>query len=423
MKRILIPVAVLLAVAFLGLTWIGSEWVGSGEIVVRESYSGDAVALDPGINLGIFPLHRLYRYETDIQTLDEALEIVTRDKATFTLPVRLEARISPGDVLTFHGECSGRDPEVFIDETVRAAVLRAAQTLNADEILNPATGVRLAQATSAELISRGIADDGLEVGAIRPQIALNAVIDYLSRQFVASARQLAEGLLSADPDESLYHTAMGAVLEAEGKTAAAEGAYLEALVLNPAAPEPMSRLFLMLQTRGDAEALHQLERLLDAAIHKDPESAVHFDWLGQVYLRVGQLEPAESAFTNAVRLAPGTPAFHISLGSLRVRQNDLAAARAAYEKALELQPDHHLALFNVGTTYAMENDLDRAIEYFRRAEEAGPANPTILNALAMAWEEKGEAARAADYLRRSLELKPDQPDRQATLERLEATLR
>jgi tetratricopeptide (TPR) repeat protein len=418
MKRILIPAAALVAVALLSLTW-----VGSGEIVVRESYGGDAVVLDAGLHLRVFPFHRLYRYETEGRTLDEALEIVTRDKATFKLPVTLAARVSPGDVLTFHGECSGRDPELFFDETVRAAVQQAAKSLNADEILNPATGGRLAQAASAELISRGIADDGLEVGAIRPHVALNAVLDYLNRQFVASGRQLAEGLLSAAPDEPLYHAAIGAVLEAEGKPKAAERAYLEALVLNPAAPEPMSRLFLMLQSRGDAESILQLERLLDAAIHKAPESAVHYDWLGQVYLRMGQLESAESAFTSALRLAPGTPAFHISLGSLRVRQNDVPAARAAYEKALELQPDHALALFNLGTTYALENDLDRAIEYFRRAEGAGPANPAILNALAMAFEEKGEAARAADYLRRSLELQPDQPDRQATLKRLEATLR
>ncbi len=418
MKRVLIPAAALLAVAFLTLTWVASE-----EIVVRESYGGDAVVLDGGLHLRLFPFQRLYRYETGFRNLNEALEIVTRDKATFKLPVKLAARVSPGDVLTFHGECSGREPGVFIDETVRAAVQQAAQTLNADELLNPATGARLAQAVSAELIVRGITDDGLEVGPIRPLVAFNAVIDYLNRQFVASGRQLAEGLLSATPDESLYHAAIGTVLEAEGKPRAAERAYLEALFLNPAAPEPMSRLFLMLHSRGDAEALRRLERLLDAAVHKAPESAMHHDWLGQVYLRMGRIEPAEASLETAVRLAPRTPAFHISLGSLRAQQSDIPGARAAYERALELQPDHVLALFNIGTTYALENDIDRAIEYFRQAAGAGPANPAILNALALAYEEKGEAAQAADYLRRSLELKPDQPDRQAALKRIEAKLR
>lgn len=418
MKRLLISAAAILAVALLSLTWIDSD-----EIVVRESYGGEAVVLDPGLHLRVFPIHRLYRYDAGARTLDEGLEIVTRDKATFKLPVRIAARVSPGDVLTFHGECSGRDPDAFIDETVRGAVQRAAQGLNADEILNPATGGRLAQAASAELISRGIADDGLEVGAIRPLVAFNAVIDYLNRQFVASARQLAESLLSAAPDEPLYHAAIGAVLEAEGKPRAAEGAYLEALVLNPAAPEPMSRLFLMLQSRGDAESIQRLERLLDAAVHKAPDSALHHDWLGQVYLRLGKLEPADASFSAALRIAPNTPAFHISLGSLRVRQKDIPAARAAYERALELQPDNTLALFNIGTTYALENDFDRAIEYLRRAESTGAPNSSILNALALAYEEKGEAARAVDYLRRSLELQPDQPERRATLQRLEAGVR
>lgn len=418
MKGILIAAAVLLTAALLSLTWVGAD-----EIVVRESYGGDAVVLDGGLHLSVVLLHRLYRYDTGDRALDGSIEIVTRDKATFKLPLKLAARVSPGDVLTFHRECSGRDPGAFIDETMQTAVRHAAQSLNADEILNPATRGRLAQATSAELISRGITDDGLELGDIRPQVAFNAVVDYLNRQFVASGRQLAEAMLSAAPDEPLYHAAMGAVLEAEGQPGAAERAYLESLFLNPAAPEPMSRLFLLLQSRGDAASLRQLERLLDAAVHKAPESAVHHDWLGQVYLRMGQLEPAEASFNEALRIAPETPAFHISLGSLRARQGDIPAARAAYEKALELRPDYTLALFNIGTTYALENDLDRAIEYFRRAEEAGPANAAILNGLALAYEEKGDAARAADYLRRSLELQPDQPDRRATLERLEAKIR
>lgn len=418
MKRVLIPAVVLLALVFLSLTWVGSE-----EIVVRESYGGQAVVLEPGLHLRIFPFHRLYRYDPDARTLDEGLEIVTRDKATFTIPVQLAARVSPGDVLTFHNECSGRDPGAFIDESMRAAVLRAAQTLNADEILNPRTAARLGQAVSAELISRGISDEGMKVGAIRPQVALNAVIDYLHRQFAASGRQLAEALLATDPSEPLYHAAMGAVLEAEGKNRAAEEEYLEALVLDPAAPEPMSRLFLMLQSRGDAESVQQLQRLLDAAVHKEPNSAVHYDWLGQVYMRLGQLDRAESSFANAIRLAPGTPAFLVSLGGLKVRQGDIPAARTAYEKALALQQDHTLALFNLGTTYAMEEDFDTAIEYFRLAADAGPANPAILNALAQAYEEKGDTARALDYLRRSLELKSDQPERRADLTRLEESLK
>ena len=71
----------------------------------------------------------------------------------------------------------------------------------------------------------------------------------------------------------------------------------------------------------------------------------------------------------------------------------------------------------------MENDFDKALEYLRRAETTGSPNPAILNALALAYEEKGEAARAVDYLRRSLELQPDQPERRATLQRLEKAVK
>jgi tetratricopeptide (TPR) repeat protein len=414
-STILILIALILG-ALLCVTWIGS-----GTVAVRESLGGRTEVLQPGPRLRVPLYHRVYRYDATQAVLDEPIEIVTRDNATFKLPCHLAARVSAGDVMTFHKGRSGTPTQAYLQETARQAILAASKSFTSDEILAPNAGPRLAQRVSADLIGKGIADDGLTVGAPGPRVVYNAVIDDLRRQFVASARKLAEASLKQDPKEPLFVSAMGAVLEAEGKNNEAEASYLQALYLDPTAPEPMSRLFVMYQRSRDPEALARLERLLVASLAKKKDSPMHHDWLGQVYMRTGRTDQAETAFQTAINLSPTTPEYHISMGSLRAEQKRYDDARAAYQEALKLKPDHPLALFNLGVVEAMQQHYDAAIADFEKAAKTGPPSVALLNAMAQAYEEKGDKARAAEALRRSLQQRPDQPDRVAALKRLEGS--
>jgi len=413
MRRVILVVVVVIA-ALSCVVWPG------GGIAVRESPGGEAVVLGPGPHLRVPLYHRVYRYDLKPVRVDEPLAIVTRDGATFKLPCRIDAQVSPGDVLTFHRSSAGRDAATYIGETVRGAILDAAKGMSTDQILAPAAAGQMAQSVSAELIARGISDDGLVVGAPGAQVIFNAVVDYLNRQYPASARRLAEASLAKDPKEALYHAALGAVLEAEGKSKEAEARYIEALYLDPTALEPMSRLFLLSMRSGDPASLARLERLLQASIDKKADSPMQHDWLGQVFMRTGQQDRAELAFNAAIGLAPQTPEYRISLGSLRAGQGRLPEAQAAYEEALKLKPDHPLALYNLGVTMAMQGDLDKAIADFEAAAKAAPPSVALLNAMAKAYEQKGETAKAVDALRRSLAQRPDQKDRAADLRRLQA---
>jgi tetratricopeptide (TPR) repeat protein len=414
-STILIVIALLVA----GLLCV--TWVGSGTVAVRESLGGTSEILGPGPHVRVPLYHRVYRYDASAAVIDEPLEIITRDNATFKLPCHLTARVSPGDVMTFHKGRSGRDTHVYLEESARQAILAASRAFTSDEILAPGSGSRLAQRVSADLIGKGIADDGLNVGAPGPRVVYNAVIDDLRRQFVASARKLAEASLKQDPKEPLFVAALGAVQEAEGKDSEAEASYLQALYLDPTAVEPMSRLYVMYQRSKDPAALGRLERLLVASLAKKKDSPVHHDWLGQVYMRTGRTDMAETAFQTAINLSPNTPEYRISMGSLRAQQKRLDDAKASYQEALKIKPDHPLALFNLGVVEALQQHYDQAIADFEKAAAAGPPSVALLNAMAQAYEQKGDRARAAEALRRSLQQRPDQPDRVAALKRLEGT--
>lgn len=412
---------VFLALIVLGLLTV--VYVPQGRVAVLESYGGGARPLAPGLHLRIPLYQRVDSYDTSPLAIDESIEITTKDNASFKLPVSASAWVSSGDLLTFHRARAGRDPASFIKSQVLDAVRAALKTMNADEILTLDTVRRLEPAVAADLIGRGIASESIRVGRPAPQVVLNAVIDYLRRKFPASARALAERSLAEDPKQSLFHTAMGQVLEAEGNTAAAEKAYLDALYLNPISAEPMSRLFVIDLASNDPEKIRRLERLLVASLEKDQNSPVHHDWLGQVYLRMGQNDKAEMAFTTAIGQAPDEPQFRISLGSLKVREGKIDEARSAYDAALKLKPDHPLALFNLGSTYAMQGQIDKALDYFQRSAKAGPPNHAVYNAIAQAYEEKGDPQHAVEALRLSLQIRPNQPERQTQLRRLEAKLR
>jgi tetratricopeptide (TPR) repeat protein len=410
----------LIVVAVLLLT---IAYVPAGQLAVRESFGGGAVRLESGLHLRLPLYHRLFRYGPLEVAVSEPVELVTRDGASFTLPVTIAARLSPGDLLTFHQGRSGREATAYIKERVREAVRAAARNLDADEILAGDAGRRLGPQVSAALIDLGIADDGLRADAPAPRVIFNAVADYLRRKFPASARRLAEAALARAPGEALHHAALGMVLEAEKRPQEAERAYLEALYLDPASPEPMSRIYVLYQSRPDRDALLRLQRLLEAGLAKNEDSPLHHDWLGQVYLRLGRNEEAGMAFRAAVAQAPAEAEFRVNLGGYLARQGKFDEARAAFEEALRLRPEHPLALFDLGSTHAVQGDYDRAIEFFLRAERAGPPSHGLFNALAQAYEETNDLARAAEYLKRSLALRPNQPDRRAALRRIEARLR
>ncbi len=406
------------------LVLLSLAYIPEGQVAVRESLgTATAVALGPGLHLRLPVYQRLYRYDTHPVTLDEPLEIVTKDNASFRLPIAISARVSPGDLLTFHAGRAGRETTVYLQERLRESVRSAAKSHNADEILTANVGRLLGPVVSADLITRGIADDGLVVRAPAPQVVLNAVVDYLRRKFPTSARRVAEHALADDLRQALYHAAMGAVLEAEGRRGDAEKAYQDALFLDPTAFEPMSRLYVLYQSSKDPQDLLRLERLLVASLEKKKDSPVHHDWLGQVYMRMGKVDKAELAFTTAIGLAPKDPEFRLSLGALKIVQGKLDEAKAAYQEALRLRPNQFLALFNLGNINAMQGHMDAAIELFHQAERAGQPNFALFNALAQAYQEKGDLARAAEYLKRSLQARPNQPDRQAALKRIEAELR
>jgi tetratricopeptide (TPR) repeat protein len=164
----------------------------------------------------------------------------------------------------------------------------------------------------------------------------------------------------------------------------------------------------------------------------DRELANAFGRLGQLYYAYDLLQPARTAFSNAVALDPDQFGWHYYLASmhtaegeldealdeldrvLELRPGDLPSlirrgrvlldlgrteeAEKAFEAALELDPDSAAAHHGLGEVRYEQERLDEAIERFERALELQPEANALHYKLGLAYRKAGDMDRAREHL-------------------------
>src|SRR5438093_1225660 len=295
-RRLLFALVLVVAAASLVV------YVPAGRAAVLEARGGAVTRLAPGFHLRVPLYQHLYVYDSVPVTIDDKIDVVSKDHASFKLPARISGHASPNDVLTFHRGRAGREPRVYIEERMREAVVAAARGFNADEILSPDIARRLGPLVSADLITRGISDDGLQVGSPSPQVVFNAVVDYLRRKYPASAHALADRALS--PREPEFQVNLGSLKIKQGKTDEAIAIYQKALELradNPLALFNLGAAYAIKRDMDKAlEYFHRAERA-------GPPSHALFNSLAQAYEEKGQLQRAAEYLKRSLQVRPDQP--------------------------------------------------------------------------------------------------------------------
>ena len=215
------------------------------------------------------------------------------------------------------------------------------------------------------------------------------------QQVLADARHAAEQALKLDPKLSDAHFAMSAVLTAEWNWKAAEAEINQALALNPGNADAFGVATVIALTLGHFDEGLQLAQRVVAL---DPLSALNygsFAGLGGAYLAGGRLTEAETAYRQALDLAPAISQGHFLLGWTLLARSEPAAALAVMEqetdqryrdvgRALALdalgqrtEADRALAVaeakypgvveYPIAVVYANRNDFDMAFAWLDRA--------------------------------------------------------
>lgn len=91
------------------------------------------------------------------------------------------------------------------------------------------------------------------------------------------------------------------------------------------------------------------------------------------------------------------------------RAGDLENAETAYQEILRLTVDHPGALNLIGTLYHQKGDHEAAIDFHKRAIEVAPGNPDFYGNQGAAYFSLGDYDKAEECLRQALDYQPDNP--------------
>ncbi len=173
----------------------------------------------------------------------------------------------------------------------------------------------------------------------------------------------------------------------------------------------LADIYLALWSRGHLppeEALAVAGPAVDKALALDPTLAQAHTSHGKILSQQRRYEEAERAHRRAIELNPGSATAHSVLGSMLVGLGRFEAAAAEHELAVQLDPLSRTARALSAFTYAMSRQYDRAIVQSRKLIELDPGFNYGYYVLGLALSFSGEHEEAIAALSQSTELSPDE---------------
>jgi tetratricopeptide (TPR) repeat protein len=162
-------------------------------------------------------------------------------------------------------------------------------------------------------------------------------------------------------------------------------------------------------------------RVFEEFAGKYPEVyQVHLN-IGTCYLRAGGLDKAQAEFQlvlDKVMAAHGDykkdaataqRAFS-GLGEVALQKGDLETAQTLFSQALDISPKDEVAAYNVGEIFFSNQKIDEAIRYFELAVQIKPDWSKPYLRLGYVYLNKGDMTRALESFNKFVQLDPENPE-------------
>jgi len=176
------------------------------------------------------------------------------------------------------------------------------------------------------------------------------------------------------------------------------------LEIDPRQPKALVGMSIIaLATRQTQAAVD----MASAAIAAAPIYGPAWVALGQAFKSSGQLEGAENAYLQAIRLRGTDLLAHLGLGELYLAKARPAEAITAFELALRRKPALVAAHLGMGKALALLERTDEAFESYQRALSLSPRLPEADFALGILFTRMGQRKEAMRRYRRALAHRPD----------------
>ncbi len=235
--------------------------------------------------------------------------------------------------------------------------------------------------------------------------SLVAVIDLLKKGDYPAALKGAREFVKAQPGHALGHEVHGVAAQANRLTREAEGAYTEALRLEPSRVAVMFRLgHLSLDTRDYKKAEGWFRKALAANADFTPAR----NGLATVLLRQRQLAAAMAEAQEALKRSGGSDLdSKILIAQIQSEAGQAAAAEALLDEVLAAAPDSVPALQLQGLIKLDLGKTDDAEKLFARVIQRDPKSLGARMGLAVVERSRGQLAKAVAGMEAIVKERPD----------------
>jgi MYXO-CTERM domain-containing protein len=234
-------------------------------------------------------------------------------------------------------------------------------------------------------------------------LGASAILTWRQSHIYSDPALLYRVTIEKNPECSMAHSNLGAILQGQGNMAEALLHYRKALAAAPHDAPLFNNVGAALAGAGRLDDAIELYR---KALEIKPDYGEVYNNWGAALLNRGRIDEAVRAFEKAVALKPDCAEAHANLGFVLTNRGRLEEAIAQLRRALELQPDYAPARANLGEALELQRTEDR-IARLQRAANARPGDIRVHNDLGLALARCARWTEALAEYRRTLEIKPD----------------
>jgi superkiller protein 3 len=151
---------------------------------------------------------------------------------------------------------------------------------------------------------------------------------------------------------------------------------------------------------------NQAVEKLKQAVGKNPDFAIAYSLLGNIYLQQNSLPESAQAYQKATEINPWSFEDFRALGRVYRLMSDFTSAAKAYARACELDPQSSQSRYDAADVYYELGDYEKALEYGKTAKDLAPTDSEIEKLLGDIYTARQDNELAID----SYKLKGNDPN-------------
>ena len=174
----------------------------------------------------------------------------------------------------------------------------------------------------------------------------------------------------------------------------------------------MADSWLLLSLYGNLTNMRATERampMIEKALEIDPESAEAFAALGLARWQIGQMDAAESALRQAIKLNDDYIPAYLWLGGLLGELGRLPEQSQILQQAMALDPLNELLAINFANNLSSRGDYQAGKDLLQGLVSLKPDSATLLRIISGHAMKSGDLVAAWRYASQSYDLEPESP--------------